>query len=65
MNSFSVEWFGRGVLPLLPAGVPVLYVTVYGGRTRKVGILLGEGYDIVSRHWPVMLPWEAFAAARS
>ena len=27
-------------------GVGDLYVTVYGGRTRKVGILLGEGYDI-------------------
>ncbi len=28
------------------AGIGDLYVTVYGGRTRKVGILLGEGYDI-------------------
>lgn len=27
-------------------GVGDLYVTVYGGRTRKVGILLGEGYSI-------------------
>lgn len=27
-------------------GVGDLYVTVYGGRTRKVGILLGEGFDI-------------------
>ena len=27
-------------------GVGDLYVTVYGGRTRKVGILLGEGYTI-------------------
>ena len=27
-------------------GVGDLYVTVYGGRTRKVGILLGEGYNI-------------------
>ncbi|MBO5285358.1 MAG: glycerol-3-phosphate dehydrogenase [Clostridia bacterium] len=27
-------------------GVGDLYVTVYGGRTRKVGILLGKGYDI-------------------
>ena len=94
-------------------GIGDLYVTVYGGRTRKVGILLGEGYDIdealarlqgvtleslvvakrvaaalrvkaargevrleefpllmhvddiVSRHRPVKLPWEAFAAAGS
>ena len=27
-------------------GVGDLYVTVYGGRTRKVGILLGEGFSI-------------------
>ena len=27
-------------------GVGDLYVTVYGGRTRKVGILLGEGLNI-------------------
>ena len=27
-------------------GVGDLYVTVYGGRTRKVGILLGQGYSI-------------------
>ena len=27
-------------------GIGDLYVTVYGGRTRKVGILLGEGHDI-------------------
>jgi len=27
-------------------GIGDLYVTVYGGRTRKVGILLGEGLDI-------------------
>ena len=27
-------------------GVGDLYVTVYGGRTRKVGILLGKGLDI-------------------
>ena len=27
-------------------GVGDLYVTVYGGRTRKVGILLGKGYNI-------------------
>ena len=28
------------------AGIGDLYVTVYGGRTRKVGILLGEGLNI-------------------
>lgn len=27
-------------------GIGDLYVTVYGGRTRKVGILLGEGFNI-------------------
>ena len=27
-------------------GLGDLYVTVYGGRTRLVGILLGEGYTI-------------------
>ncbi|MBE6355581.1 MAG: glycerol-3-phosphate dehydrogenase [Lentisphaerae bacterium] len=27
-------------------GIGDLYVTVYGGRTRKVGILLGEGFTI-------------------
>lgn len=27
-------------------GIGDLYVTVYGGRTRQVGILLGEGYSI-------------------
>ena len=27
-------------------GVGDLYVTVYGGRTRKVGVLLGKGYNI-------------------
>ena len=30
----------------LCVGVGDLYVTVYGGRTRLVGILLGEGYGI-------------------
>lgn len=27
----------------LPLGIGDLYVTVYGGRTRRIGILLGEG----------------------
>ncbi|MBQ4480774.1 MAG: hypothetical protein II943_09060 [Victivallales bacterium] len=92
-------------------GIGDLYVTVYGGRTRKVGILLGEGHDIdealemlqgvtleslvvarrvaealrvkaawgelrleefpllmhvddiISRHQPVNLPWNAFSTA--
>lgn len=30
----------------LSLGLGDLYVTVYGGRTRLVGILLGEGYNI-------------------
>ena len=30
----------------LSVGLGDLYVTVYGGRTRLVGILLGKGYDI-------------------
>ena len=30
----------------LAVGLGDLYVTVYGGRTRYVGILLGEGYSI-------------------
>ncbi len=29
----------------LPLGIGDLYVTVYGGRTRKIGILLGRGID--------------------
>lgn len=52
--------FGQGVLEMarlldyqgayttenLALGAGDLYVTVYGGRTRKVGILLGRGLDI-------------------
>lgn len=30
----------------LSVGLGDLYVTVYGGRTRQIGILLGEGYNI-------------------
>ena len=30
----------------LAVGLGDLYVTVYGGRTRQIGILLGEGYNI-------------------
>ena len=37
---------GAGTLDNLCVGVGDLYVTVYGGRTRLVGILLGRGLDI-------------------
>lgn len=32
----------------LPLGIGDLYVTVYGGRTRRIGILLGRGMDFDS-----------------
>ena len=37
---------GAGTLDNLMVGVGDLYVTVYGGRTRLVGILLGRGLTI-------------------
>ncbi len=37
---------GAGTMDNLCVGAGDLYVTVYGGRTRQVGILLGEGLDI-------------------
>ncbi len=37
---------GAGDMSNLWVGVGDLYVTVYGGRTRLVGILLGRGLDI-------------------
>ncbi len=37
---------GAGSLENLAVGAGDLYVTVYGGRTRLVGILLGRGYSI-------------------
>lgn len=37
---------GAGTLDNLSVGVGDLYVTVYGGRTRLIGILLGRGLDI-------------------
>lgn len=37
---------GANTLENLALGAGDLYVTVYGGRTRKVGILLGRGLDI-------------------
>ena len=37
---------GAATLENLTAGAGDLYVTVYGGRTRLIGILLGRGMDI-------------------
>lgn len=39
---------GAGTLENLAVGAGDLYVTVYGGRTRLIGILLGRGLDIDS-----------------
>ena len=41
-----LEMQGAGTLDNLCVGAGDLYVTVYGGRTRLVGILLGRGMDI-------------------
>ncbi len=41
-----LEMQGCGTLDNLVVGAGDLYVTVYGGRTRKVGILLGRGMNI-------------------
>ena len=41
-----LELQGAGTLDNLAVGAGDLYVTVYGGRTRLVGILLGRGYTI-------------------
>lgn len=41
-----LDFQGAGTLNNLSVGIGDLYVTVYGGRTRLVGILLGEGYNI-------------------
>lgn len=41
-----LEFQGAGTLDNLAVGVGDLYVTVYGGRTRLIGILLGRGLDI-------------------
>lgn len=43
-----LEFQGANTLDNLCVGVGDLYVTVYGGRTRLIGILLGKGYDIDS-----------------
>ena len=41
-----LEYQGAGTLNNIAVGAGDLYVTVYGGRTRLVGILLGRGLDI-------------------
>jgi glycerol-3-phosphate dehydrogenase (NAD(P)+) len=41
-----LEYQGAMSLNNLCVGIGDLYVTVYGGRTRLVGILLGRGYTI-------------------
>lgn len=41
-----LEYQGAMALNNLAIGLGDLYVTVYGGRTRKIGILLGRGMDI-------------------
>lgn len=41
-----LDYQGAGTLDNLAVGVGDLYVTVYGGRTRLVGILLGRGMNI-------------------
>lgn len=41
-----LDFQGAGTLDNLAVGAGDLYVTVYGGRTRLVGILLGRGLNI-------------------
>ena len=41
-----LDFQNAGTLDNLAVGAGDLYVTVYGGRTRLVGILLGRGLDI-------------------
>ena len=41
-----LEYQGCGTIENLTVGAGDLYVTVYGGRTRLVGILLGRGLSI-------------------
>ena len=41
-----LEFQGAITLENLKVGLGDLYVTVYGGRTRLVGILLGRGLNI-------------------
>jgi glycerol-3-phosphate dehydrogenase (NAD(P)+) len=44
--SYLLDYQGAGSLDNLAVGAGDLYVTVYGGRTRLVGILLGRGLNI-------------------
>lgn len=44
--SMLLDYQGAGSLDNLCVGAGDLYVTVYGGRTRLIGILLGRGMDI-------------------
>ena len=41
-----LQFQGAGTLENLVVGTGDLYVTVYGGRTRLIGILLGRGLSI-------------------
>ncbi len=41
-----LQYQGAGTLDNITVGAGDLYVTVYGGRTRLVGILLGRGLNI-------------------
>lgn len=41
-----LDYQGAGDLNNLALGAGDLYVTVYGGRTRLIGVLLGRGLDI-------------------
>lgn len=41
-----LQFQGAGTLENLAVGIGDLYVTVYGGRTRLVGVLLGRGQTI-------------------
>ena len=41
-----LEYQNAASLENISVGAGDLYVTVYGGRTRLVGILLGRGLDI-------------------
>ena len=41
-----LEYQGAASLDNISVGAGDLYVTVYGGRTRLVGILLGRGMNI-------------------
>lgn len=41
-----LEFQGAGTLDNLAVGAGDLYVTVYGGRTRLIGILLGRGMSL-------------------